>query len=699
MLRVSSRKGPWEGPLNPPRDGTRERSSHAPTRLLNLSLLLVTACASVSAGQAAPATPVQPPPFDAAAPADAAHPANVTTSDTGVATLGADAGDRGAEADFSVARAKFDRGDRDGARAALEAFVARHPTDAERPLADLMLGRLALARGDAAAAKQLFAAQAVATGPADAAASARYFLGFAELRLGNFARARELLSPFVAKGAPPPAPTDDAAIELRGALAEATGPGDPVEALDLWDAYFRAARDAERAWARRRASELAGKVAPEAAWRAWGAAAPGGLARAVLGGKAAAHLREKGDPAGAAFVESETSAARHALGFDASGSPVGPGDPTRVGLALPLSGKFQVVGEAALRAAMLAASAPAGGVAGNAGTTQLVVRDTATDAERAARGVAELTRGEAVIGIVGAASGKAGPAAIAQASEDGIAVLSLEDAAPGALTTAFQMIHAPDMRAAALARQALKLGARRFAILGPDSAMGKRLREAFRKAVTDGAGTVVAEATYVAGATSFAGPIGALKKAPFDAIFVPDSADRLPLIAPALAVADLWPQPWASRAPLAAPPKAARGPAKAAAPAKPRPVLLMSTASDVSHKLLETAGRYVQGALLCPGFFADDSEPRSRAFVEGYRAAYGRDPHATEAYAYDAVVTLQTAVRQGARTRGDVVKALGTANTPVLHGLTGNVTFGPDHGRIDSPLVYVVDGNDIHAVK
>lgn len=670
--------------------------------LLNVTLML-TACASVQPGQAPATAASQATPSDASSAAgvgEVGHQAGGTTSDSGIATLGADAGDRGAEADFAAARAKFDRGDREGARGDLEAFVAQHPAHANRPMAELMLGRLALARGDAALAKRLFATHAAAPAPSDLATSARYYLGFAELRLGDLARARELLLPFVAKGAPPPANSDDAGVELRGALAEATGPADPVEAMELWEAYFHGAREAEKAWARRRAGELAGKLAPDAAWRAWGAAAPNGLTRAVLGGKAAAHLRDKGDSAGAAFVETETSAARHALGFDASGSPVGPGDPTRLGLALPLSGKFQVVGEATLRAAMLAAGTPGGGTVEHAGTTQLVVRDTATDPERAARGVSELTRGEAVIGIIGAASAKTGAAAITQASEDGIAVLALEDAAPGALTTAFQMIHAPDMRAAALARQAIKLGARRFAILGPDSAMGKRLREAFRKAVADAAGTIVVEATYVAGATSFAGPIAALKKQPFDAIFVPDSAERLPLIAPALAVADLWPQPWAKvRGAVGERAKSAAGVGKASTAARPRPILLLSTASDVSRKLLDNAARYVQGALLCPGFFADESDPRARAFVELYRAAYGHDPHATEAYAYDAVTTFQTAVRQGARTRGDVVKALGAANTPVLRGLTGNVTFGPDHGRMDGPLIYVVDGDDIHALK
>src|SRR5204862_146664 len=77
---------------------------------------------------------------------------------------------------------------------------------------------------------------------------------------------------------------------------------------------------------------------------------------------------------------------------------------------------------------------------------QLVVRDTGLDPERAARGVAELTREEAVIGIVGAAEKKAAGATFAQAAQDGIPLLVLDDAAPGALTTAFQIIHAPEAR-------------------------------------------------------------------------------------------------------------------------------------------------------------------------------------------------------------------------------------------------------------
>ncbi len=656
-------------------------------RFAGLLFVILTACATGSAAQLPPAPapgPTEPPPFGEPPPGTPPAAA-VPMPQPPIAGTGADRA--GTDADFVAARGKFDQGDAEGARVALEAFVAQHPTDPVRPSADLLLARLALARGDAAAAKTRLDALA---GDATLGTSARYYLGLAELRLGKAAHAKELLLPFLSKtAATSGAAADDSTLELYGAMAEAdAATGDPAGAIALWDGYFRGARESERAFARMRAEQLAGQLPGEAAWRAFGAAGQGGLARAVLGPKAAIYLRGQNDSSGAAFIETESSRARRALGFDESGQRVGPGDPTRVGLALPLSGKFQPIGEAALRAAMLAlgsvADAPAtaretaGGPA-----SQLVIRDTATDPERAARGVMELTREEAVIGIVGSAEKRAAAAALSEATQDGIPLLTLDDQPPGALSTGFQLIHAPEARVAELARRALKLGVREAAILGPDSASGKRLRDAFRKQFSAGGGKITVEATYVAGVNTFSTAVAALKKASFQAVFVPDAADRLELIAPALAFADLWPQPF----PVA---RAKAGGAKA-----PRKILLLSTANDLSPKLIQNAGRYVQGALLSPGFFADENDDRAHAFVEAYRTAYGQDPHAAEAYAYDGVRLLRGATETGARTRSEVLKALAGGAFP---GLTGNVRFGPDHGRVDPPMVYVVDGDQIHTL-
>ena len=664
--------------------------------------LALTACATRSAAQVPPgaAPGTQPPPFDPSgnpppAPPVAGQPAppgagQPAPAPPAVPPGGAGTDRAGIEADFAAAKARFDRGDGEGARPALEALAARRPPDPLRPAAEILLARLALIRGEPAAAKTLL--DPLALDP-EIGANARYYLGLAELRLGKAARAKELLQPFLSRWSSGSgnAAADESTLEVYGALAEASAAtGDPAGAIALWDGYFRAAREHERAFARMRAEQLAAQLPGEGAWRAFGAAPQGGLARAVLGPRAAIYLRGQNDSSGAAFVEGETSRARRALGFDDSGQRVGPGDPTRVGLALPLSGKFQPVGEAALRAAMLAlgtvSESPPPAAAGRESlASQLVIRDTATDPDRAARGVMELTREEAVIGIVGSADKRASAAALTEATQDGIPLLTLDDQPPGALSTGFQLVHGPEARVAELARRALKLGVREAAILGPDSTSGKRLREAFRKPFVAGGGKITVESSYVAGINTFSTAVAALKKASFQAVFVPDSADRLELIAPALAFADLWPQAWNAK--LTGKTRSAGQPGKSL-----RHILLLSTANDLSTKLIQNAGRYVQGAMLSPGFFADDGDDRSRAFVEAYRAAYGQDPHAAEAYAYDGVRLLRGATETGARTRSDVLKAL---TGGAFKGLTGNLRFGPDHGRVDPPMIYVVEGDAI----
>ena len=352
-----------------------------------------------------------------------------------------------------------------------------------------------------------------------------------------------------------------------------------------------------------------------------------------------------------------------------------PGDPGRFGLAVALSGKFQPVGEAAMRAAMLATGTPA------AGNVQLFVRDAGGDAGRAGKGVSDLARGDGVIGIVAAADRRTIDGASAAAGDAGVPALLLDDAAPGAQGTAFQLVHSSAARAQALARAALKLGAREFATLGPDTAAGTTLRQAFKQAVTEGGGKVTADGSYPPGSTSFTAAVAALKKAPPQVVFVADGADKLELIAPALAAADLWPGPWGAKRPPPAPGKP-----------KVRSVLLLSTAADLSLRLLQNAGRYVQGAMLAPGFYADPGDARARDFVAAYRAAYGQDPHATEAYAFDGVNALRAATAAGARTRAELLRAL-SAGT--FEGLTGGLRFAPDHGRIDPPRIYVVDGEEI----
>jgi branched-chain amino acid transport system substrate-binding protein len=646
-------------------------------------VLLFAACAA--SGQTAPALPGtfgQGEPLPAPVVPEPGKPSPPATPNGPELPVGA-TNDPGGDADFAAAKARFDAGDAAGARPLLEEFVAHHPQHAARPAADLMLARLALARGDAETARGLLSPLTSPPPDEGTGASARYYLGLAETRLGKFDHARELLLPFL-----PPAgaagPGDDALVELRGALAEVTaGVGDPAAAIELWDAYARGGRDAERAYARERITELAGMLSPDLALQTFRAALDKGLGRALLGEAAASALRARGDSAGAADVRSETASVRIALGIDQPAErSVSAGDPGRIGLELALSGRFQPVGEAALRAAMLATGAPA------APTMQLCVRDAGGEPAAAQRAVDSLARDESVIGIVAALAPRPAAVATEEASaapaRDNIPTLVLEDASSAAGTT-YSLLHAASSRAATLAATALQLGARDFAMIGPDTAVATALRRAFKQRVVDGGGRVTADVSYTPGATSFTSVVAAIKKSQPQVVFVGDGADRLELIAPALAAADLWAAPWGAARP-------------AVVPGKPRArnVLLLSTAADLSPHLLQSAGRYVQGALLAPGFYAAAADPRARGFVDAYRAAYGQDPHATEAYAYDGVNAIRAALAAGAKTRADLAQALATGT---FEGLTGALRFGANRRRADPPRVYIVDGADIKTFR
>src|SRR5439155_19365531 len=117
---------------------------------------------------------------------------------------------------------------------------------------------------------------------------------------------------------------------------------------------------------------------------------PSALARATLGPKAAGALRARGDLDGARRLDDEAISLRRSLGFETAPPWLGPGDPTRLGLAVPLSGRRHILGEVALRGAMLAIGEPAAN--GEAAPFQLLVRDTAAGGERPDLRTAELVR-------------------------------------------------------------------------------------------------------------------------------------------------------------------------------------------------------------------------------------------------------------------------------------------------------------------
>jgi len=150
-------------------------------------------------------------------------------------------------------------------------------------------------------------------------------------------------------------------------------------------------------------------------------------------------------------------------------------------------------------------------------------------------------------------------------------------------------------------------------------------------------------------------------------MFVPAQADTLGLIAPALAATGKIPKPLGTK-------KVIGG----------RAVMLLSTAENLTAAYLTDAGRHSEGALFAPGYYPDDQDPASKAFLDRFIAAFGRAPGFLEAYAFDAV---QLAAAAGTTGRAGLAATLAKGE---LSGLTGTIRFDQDHRRADPGVLYTV---------
>ena len=505
---------------------------------------------------------------------------------------------------------------------------------------------------------------------------ARLFYGIALEYKGRHRQALEALAG--SRGALDSENKDEQAAYFA-AWAEASAAAGRVEdAIAGYDAWYPVGRQSERAYALARIRSLTDQL-DEAGVRRVYTALPGrqGPAAAVVGARLASQLDSRGERDKAEEVRSETSEAREQLGMTGPRTGEGAGgDPGRVGAVLSLSGKRNRLGDFAMRGLALAASAfeerdASAGRLGFPRPFQLTVRDDASQAQGAAAGVDALVQA-GVIAVVGPDDGRSVERAARRAGELGVPLVSLHPAAElleGIDSPfVFHAVHSAEHRARALARHALAAGVRDFAIFAPDSGYGRKVGDAFRQAVERNGGHVVVEERYPASTTSFQTHVGKLRK-PFQALFVPDRARTLELVAPALAAANL----------VARPPgqKTKRG----------RAFWLLSTADALEPRFVRSAGRYSAGAALAPGFYADRTDPRIGEFVAQYERSFGRAPTALDAYAFDGAWAVRAAVERGAQNRREVADGLASGS---FDGLTGKVAFDSSHRRRDDGILYEV---------
>ncbi len=339
-----------------------------------------------------------------------------------------------------------------------------------------------------------------------------------------------------------------------------------------------------------------------------------------------------------------------------------------IGIILPLSGRYATFGELVRRGMDLALEAHNS----EQPPVKFIYRDTGADPEQSALVVSTLANQELVMAIAGPLTGAAAEAAARQAQVERVPLLSMSqrEGLPEIGPYVFRNSLTSMLQVRALVRYAMEeQGFFTFGLLFPENRLGREMAELFRREVEGAGGIIAAAQSYAENATDFRRQVRLLQgrnpdapeertrgavsteeppaPPPFQALFIPDYADRVGLIAPQLPYYGLDKMP------------------------------LLGINGWNSPELLRLAGRFVEGAVFVDGFFRHSPYPFVQDFVELYYAKYREDPTILEAQGFDiAGILLSVLDRPEVSTREDLRLALAALeNYP---GVTGATSFGRD---------------------
>jgi ABC-type branched-subunit amino acid transport system substrate-binding protein/TolA-binding protein len=399
--------------------------------------------------------------------------------------------------------------------------------------------------------------------------------------------------------------------------------------------------------------------------------------------------------------------------------------PNVIGVAVPLSGTYKRWGDAILAGV---------GLALEGSTTRLAVRDTRGEPDGAAAAIEALALEEGAVVVVGGVTNAEAERAAAIAEELQLPFVSLskQEGLTAAGPHVFQNMLTAGAQARALAEHAMgRRGMRRFAIMYPSIPYGVELANAFWDEVEARGGEVRGAETYAPDRTTFTPLVKdlvgklhlderadwkaqqeeiakaetdpfrrrkALEKArerldpvtDFDAIFIPDFAKNVRLIAPALAVEDVVTQTCA--------PAEVERIKKTTGRTGLVPVQLLGANGWNDPSLFDMAaggpGRHVRCAIVVDGFFAGSARPETRRFVEAFEKKFpGQTPTILEASAHDAARMARLVIEARVATRAAFRDAL--ARTKGFKGATGDITMGPERTPEKDLFFLTVDQNGL----
>ncbi len=348
-----------------------------------------------------------------------------------------------------------------------------------------------------------------------------------------------------------------------------------------------------------------------------------------------------------------------------------------LGCLLPLTGTYEAYGKKALKGIELAQNH----FAQLNPDLPLTIRiqDTESDPQKTIAAVKDLADSgvAAIIGPVATAD-----IAAAESQKFGIPIVTLtqKDQITKIGSSVFRNFMTPGAQTAALISfTASNLGLNRFAILYPDEPYGINFMNLFKEQAESAGCRIVALQSYDPTQTDFreilqklssryqpvaddtkssrssthtdptaAVPDGnASSTEEFEALFIPDSPQKVAVIVPQLAYGRL------------------------------RPAYLLGTNLWHSPKLINTGGPSIQGSILPDGFFAESTLESVQQFVRAFQSKYKEYPGYIEAVSYDtAMMMLQIVSSPDIHFRSSIQKEL--LRPEGFSGVTGKYHFSED---------------------
>ncbi|MCP4040138.1 MAG: ABC transporter substrate-binding protein, partial [bacterium] len=345
---------------------------------------------------------------------------------------------------------------------------------------------------------------------------------------------------------------------------------------------------------------------------------------------------------------------------------------------------------------------------------RLVIRDSEGTPEAAALAIESLAAEEDLVAIIGPLLGDTAEAAAPIADELGIPLVALtsREEVPQNRSYVFRLRTSPRDEIRTLVDYASKqLAAERYAILYPKDNYGRGMRDHFWEAVAQTGGTVVASSGYEVDATDFAKPIrnmigftlltaeerAALERrdtllrrarrlepadariardvayaisgpegdplppqVDFDVLFIPDSHEKIVLIAPQLSFHEIG------------------------------DVDLLGPSGWNDPELVSIGRSHVRGAVISALFHEESRFPFVAEFVKGYAETFDDKPDVFAAHGYDATRLVMAQLVAGAESREGVRN--GILRTQAFPGASGIINMSPDGNARKRPFLLKVRG-------